>query len=252
MNQRRSSLTAVILALVALAPAVTAWGQYSSGPTGVVITSSPAGAVVELSGELTLRGVTPWRLDRPVAGTYEVRAYKKGYENWEGYALLSATRKDSVFIRMSRKTPAAAGIRSALLPGWGQFYTGQKAKGASFLLAEVAIASVVGWAELERSDAHRAYDDALRIYQAADQIEETEEAYLEVLRRYDDLKKWHDRRNLLGYIAIGVWAVNVADAVFLFPSTGTDAFAALGDPSGSGLYASIDPEAVTVGVAVRF
>jgi len=252
MKKRRSSVLAVILAVAALAPTATGWAQSPSGSGGVVITSSPEGAVVELVGDMTLRGVTPWRLDRPVSGTYEVRAYKRGYEDWEGYTLLSVTRQDSVFIRMSRKTPTSAGIRSAILPGWGQFYTGQNGKGASFLLAEAAAVTVVAWAEVERYDAHRAYDDALRIYRNADEVDETEQAYLEVLRRYDELKKWHDRRNLVGYIAIAIWAANVADAVFLSPSPGTDGYASADERSGSGLFASIEPEAVTVGVAVRF
>ena len=107
---------------------------------GVVVKSSPPGAVVELVGQHVFRGVTPWTLDRGLSGTYEVRAFKAGYDEWEGYVLLSASRRDSVFIRLSRKTPLSAGLRSAIVPGWGQFHTGQRGKGTMFF--ELPCASV--------------------------------------------------------------------------------------------------------------
>jgi hypothetical protein len=103
----------LIATAVLLGTAAIAAGQEG----GVVITSVPPGAVVELRGDVVLRGVTPWRLDRAISGTFEVRAYMGGYSDWSGYAALSATRIDSINIRLSRKTPVGAGLRSALIPG---------------------------------------------------------------------------------------------------------------------------------------
>ncbi|MBD3347904.1 MAG: PEGA domain-containing protein, partial [Candidatus Eisenbacteria bacterium] len=150
MHARTLVMGLSLLLLLAAAPdAATA---QEGG--GLIVRSAPPGAVVELVGEYVFRGVTPWTLDRGLSGRYEVRAYKSGYEEWDGYVLLSSTRRDSLTIRLSRKTPLGAGLRSAIVPGWGQYYTDQGVKGTLFLTAEIAALSVVLWANEKRDDAH--------------------------------------------------------------------------------------------------
>ena len=240
-----------VLLLAALTVVTLAGGARAQQTGGVVITSVPQGAVVELVGEHVFRGVTPWRLDRGLSGTYEILAYKDGYEKWEGYALLSTTRRDSVFIRLSRKTPLYAGIRSGIVPGWGQFYTDQKMKGTLFFLAEVAALGAVLHADTKRTDAQNDYNDAWRAYVTADEVDEIEAAFAEVGRRYDELYKWHDNRKRWAYVAAAVWLANVLDAALLFPASGGASYSEL--PAGeSGFFASIEPDRATAGFAVRF
>ena len=232
---------------VALSAAAVAQGQGA-----VVIDSSPPGAVVELIGHTVFRGVTPWHLDRGLSGTYEVRAYKVGYEDWKGYALLSATRRDSVFIRMSRKTPLSAGVRSALVPGWGQFHTGQKAKGALFLAAEAAAFAGVLWADAKREDAQQAYTEARLEYLAADQVDEIDETYIAMRAAYDELYRWHENRKHWAYAAAAVWLANIVDAVVLFPTPSQGAYSMLPPGDESGFFASLEPDRTTAGLVVRF
>jgi len=219
---------------------------------GVVIVSAPPGAVVELVGDYVFRGVTPWRLERGLSGEYEIRARKAGYEEWEGYVVLSAGRTDSVFIRLVRKTPFGAGLRSAIFPGWGQFYTGQRGKASAFFLAEAAAVAGVIWTDAKRTNAQNDVDDAWRTYHEATQVEEIEAAYSEVLRRYDELHKWHEYRKRWAYAAAAVWLANVLDATLLFPAPGEGVYSEVPAAEGSGLYAAIEPGRSTLGLVVRF
>jgi hypothetical protein len=240
------------LLLAALTAVLLSGGAWAQRTGGVVITSAPPGAVVELVGEHVFRGVTPWRLDRGLSGTYEVHAYKDGYEEWDGYALLSSTRRDSVFIELTRKTPTQAALRSGIVPGWGQFYTDKKAKGTLFFLAEAAALSVVLYADFKRTDAQSDYNEAYRAYQnPSNDADQIEIAYAEVQRRFDDLSKWHDYRRRWAYVAAAVWLANVLDAAFLSSAPAGASYSEV--PAGeTGFFASLEPDRATVGYAVRF
>ncbi len=219
---------------------------------GVVITSVPSGAIVELDGEHVLRGVTPWRLDRGLSGPFRVRAYKLGYNDWEGLVMLSSTRRDSIAVRLVRKTRLGAGWRSAVIPGWGQFHTKQSAKGAAFLTAEAAAIGAVFWADAKRDKAEENYEDARARYLAASQADEIEVSYAEMLDAFDDYEDRHLLRRRFIYIAGIIYLANIADAVFLFPESGDGYFAAATLTEMPGFYANVEPDAVTLGVNVPF
>ncbi|MFH1502383.1 MAG: DUF5683 domain-containing protein [Candidatus Eisenbacteria bacterium] len=239
----------VLLCAAVLAGALPV-GSYAQG---VVVESAPPGAVVELVGQHVFRGVTPWTLDRGLSGTYEVRAYKAGYDEWEGYVLLSASKRDSLFIRLTRKTPLSAGLRSAIVPGWGQFHTDQRGKGTLFFLAEVAALSGVIWANEHRDDAQQSYDAAKLAYESADQVEEIEERFLAMRVAYDELDRWHEKRKQWSYAAAIVWVANIVDATVLFPSASRGGgYSALPEGDESGFFASIEPERTTAGLVIRF
>jgi hypothetical protein len=241
-----------VLLCAALLAGPLATGAVAQGRGGVVIRSAPPGAVVELIGDYVYRGITPWRLDRDLSGRFDVRAYKAGYEVWEGYAVLSASRTDSIFIRMKKKTPLSAGIRSAIVPGWGQFHTGQRTKGTLFFAAEaVAIAGVL-WTDAKRDEAQQDYDEARLEYLAADQVDEIEAAYIESRKAYDRVYRWHENRKRWSYAAAAIWLANVLDATLLFPSPSEGEFSSLPPGDASGFFASIEADRTTAGFVVRF
>lgn len=248
MATRTCGLLLCVVALVGLIPA----GTFAQGQ-GVVVDSAPPGAVVELIGQYVYRGVTPWKLDRGLSGTYEVHAYKAGYDEWEGYVLLSAARRDSVFIRLTRKTPLGAGLRSAIVPGWGQFHTGQKAKGTLFLAAEVGALAGVLWTNEKRDDAQSSYREARLEYLAADQVDEIETKYVAMITAFDELDRWHEKRRQWSYAAAAIWLANILDATLLFPSPAQGGgYSSLPPGEESGFFASIEPDRTTAGLVVRF
>lgn len=243
----------LLVALAVLSPlSETALAEGPRGSGSVVITSSPPGTVVELLGEHTYSGVTPWRLDRGLSGVYRVRATKAGYVDWTGSTSLSAGRTDSLFIRMSRKSQAAVGLRSAILPGWGQFYTGQNLKGTVFLLAEAGALTGALVMDSKREDAMRTHERAIRAYNSADQVDDIEAAYDEMLNAFDDVERWHENRKRWIYVAGAVWIANVLDATLLVPSEGGGLFAGLTDPNESGLFAAIDADKTVLGFSISF
>ncbi len=241
-----------LMLLVVLAMLVVSSVPARAQTGGVVITSVPSGAIVELDGEYVLRGVTPWRLDRGLSGPFRVRAYKLGYNDWEGLVMLSSTRQDSIFVRLSRKTPLGAGWRSAVIPGWGQFHTEQNLKGTAFLVAEAAAIGAVFWADANRNKAEEKYEDARDAYLAADQIDEIETSYAEMLDAFDGFEDKHLLRRRLIYVAGIIYLANLADAVLQFPESGDGYFAAATMTERPGFFASVEPDAVTFGVNVPF
>jgi len=236
-------------ALLMVLSAGFAWAQTSGG---IIVNSTPPGAVVELTGDHTIRGVTPLTLDRGLLGAYNVRAFKAGYEEWEGYVFLSGARRDSIVIRMTQKTPIRAGLRSAILPGWGQFYSNENRKAVAFIIAEAATLTGVLISDAKRTDAQNDVDEAWLAYHEADQIDEIHDTYAELERRYDTLQKWHDYRKHWAYAAAVVWVANVLDATLLFPVAGDGGHAALPGADESGFFASVDGEGASAGFAVRF
>jgi hypothetical protein len=236
-------------ALLVVLLAGFAWAQTSGG---IIVNSTPPGAVIELVGDHTIRGVTPLTLDRGLLGAYNVRAFKAGYEEWAGYVFLSGARRDSIVIRMTLKTPIRAGLRSAILPGWGQCYSNENGKAVAIIIAEAATLTGVFLSDAKRTDAQNAVDDAWRAYHEADQVDEIHDTYAELERRYDTLFKWHNYRKRWAYAAIAVWVANVLDATLLFPAAGDGGHAALSGTDESGFFASIDPEGASAGFAVRF
>ncbi len=241
-------LTALCVTFVTIA---ASFGAASAQTGGVVITSVPSGAIVELSGEHVLRGVTPWRLDRGLSGPFRVRAYKLGYNDWEGLVMLSDTRRDSIAVRLTAKTPLGAGLRSAVVPGWGQFHTDQNGKGAAFLIAEAVTVGAAFWADAKRDKAEEHYEDARALYLEAAQADEVEARYEEMLDAFDEYEDRHVLRRRLIYIAGIVYLANIADAIFLFPEPGTGSFAAT-QPERPAFFADVQPDAVTFGVNVPF
>jgi hypothetical protein len=247
------SVRVVALLLVALAAALPlAEAAHAQGTNGVVITSSPPGAVVELRGDHVFSGVTPWRLDRGLSGTYEIYATKPGYADWTGSTSLSSSRHDSIYIRMSRKTVMATGLRSALCPGWGQFYAGKTLKGSVFLLSEAGAVWGIIYTDSKRSDAMRRQERASRAYNSADQVDDITDAYDAMLDAFDDVQKWHESRKRWIYAAGAIWLVNVLDATLLIPNEWGGALAGLPDSDGSGLFAAIDPDRTVLGYSVSF
>ena len=250
MSHRTSGALLLAVLVIALPASDAALAQ---GPGGVVITSSPPGAVVELRGSSIISGVTPWRLNRGLSGVYEVRATKSGYADWYGSTSLSATRRDSLYIRLSRRSALSTGLRSAILPGWGQYHAGENLRGTVFLLAEAGAVAGVLYADSHRQDAMSEYEKKLRAYRNATQADEIETAREERDDAFDTLRRWHDTRKRWIYAAAAVWFANVLDAAVLIPAEeGGGLFAGASAGAEPGLFVGIEANRTTLGYSLSF
>jgi hypothetical protein len=254
MSLRPLGLPVLAILLLALPLVGDSTAQPAANATGggVVITSVPSGAVVELLGDHALRGVTPWRLERGLSGTYEIRARMTGYEEWTGVTVLSATTVEEIEIRLTRKTASGAGFRSVIIPGWGQVYADQAAKGAFFFIAEAVALGGLVWTQSNYVDAKDTYEEAYDDYLDATQIEEIELAWEEVESTYSDAEDWQQKRDVWMYAAIGIWAINVVDAFMISPPTSEAPTVSQLGAEPSGFYAALTPDGSTVGFAIKF
>jgi hypothetical protein len=186
----------------------------------VTIRSLPEGAQVTLSGAVTVSGVTPARFQQLLIGDYKLTLKKYGYETYTGRMVLDPTKRMEVDVKLSPKTRFKAGIRSLVIPGWGQKYTEQNTKG--ILFAALALGSAAAYLAAD----HR-FDDKLEIYQ--NKLRRYDSLYyngaIEDLRRLkpeldaaqnDAYDAENIRRIAIG-MTVAVWTLNMIDVLFFFP-----------------------------------
>jgi TolB-like protein len=89
-------------------------------------------------------------------------------------------------------------FRSLLVPGWGQFYNNEDAKGYVFLGTTAALIGVGVFQRMQYSNTHDEYMSATSRKDAD--------------RLYDQRNSEYNTSNLFFLIAGGVWAVNVVEA----------------------------------------
>ncbi|MFH1011570.1 MAG: hypothetical protein V1784_10100, partial [bacterium] len=92
-----------------------------------------------------------------------------------------------------------ASWRSLALPGWGQFYKGQKVRGA--VAVSLQILSLVTLAVLQ-SEVNRRHD----IYEGREGNE--------AAGAYDEYARVWRARNVVGYVALGVYIATYLDALY--------------------------------------
>lgn len=225
-SSRRWALLGIILLCLLMAASThleaQERGEVSGDSQGFEIVSHPSGATVHFAGEYDLVATTPFVVRHHLLGTYAVKATKPGYETYSRRVSFPGSQNGRLTIRLRSKTPLKAALRSAILPGWGQFYSGKKTRGMilSTLGYGAALTTVI--AELRYQDREDKYEAALVDYQTAKSIEERNRLRLIMAERH---QKAYDaetlRRNLL-VVTAAVWAYNIIDALVFFPDQKVD------------------------------
>ena len=101
------------------------------------------------------------------------------------------------YVISTDRRPTAA-WRSAILPGWGQFYKGQKTRGILLGGAFWGSLAATAVAILKENDLRNKYEA------------ETDPAA--IARRYNTFNSWFKTRRALTAATIGFWLLNVVDA----------------------------------------
>ena len=186
----------------------------------LTVRSIPEGAQVTLKGEAILSGVTPVRFEHLLIGDYDLALNLHGYETYRLRVFLDPTKQMVVDVRLSPKTRFKAAARSLFIPGWGQRYAGQKGKGYAYTL--LAVGSVVAYlfADARFDNKREEYNEIKHTYDSLANggniahlrewrplLEEAQE---------DAFEAENIRRGTIG-AAIGIWGLNVIDAIFFFP-----------------------------------
>jgi tetratricopeptide (TPR) repeat protein len=103
-----------------------------------------------------------------------------------------------------RTTRVGAGLRSMVLPGWGQMYRGYKTRGWVLLGATFASGVALSLAE-------RAYFDAQDQYDRAGQGADFRTLSADVEKKADAITTW-------GYVLAAAWTYTLLDALILNPN----------------------------------
>ncbi|RME29112.1 MAG: PEGA domain-containing protein [Candidatus Zixiibacteriota bacterium] len=205
----------VVVVLIVSVPAL------SLAQGSVTVTSAPGGAQVELKGDAVVTGITPTTFRFGLAGKYRLRVSAPGYETYKRDLLLDPAKETVVDVTLVPKTRFKAMARSLFIPGWGQYYSDQKAKGLTFTL--LAAASVVGYVfadnDFDQKFAHfndrlAAFDNAVKTGASRATLELRKQE-LDAAQN-DAYDAENVRRIAIGSV-IGVWGLSLLDALFFFP-----------------------------------
>ena len=200
--------------------AITSRAQ--SGPSGgLTVVTTPPGAQVTLDGEADLSGISPITFTYPAIGEYKLRISKRGYEGYATRILLDPSKPQQVAVELSPKTAAKAALRSALIPGWGQRYTERKGKGFLFSTLFIGAGVTLVATHMEFTDRRDDYYARLADY---DRAVNHGASYDELSSLHADLAQAQDRaydaeshRKIATVVTIGVWGLNVIDALLSSP-----------------------------------
>lgn len=184
---------------------------------GFYLITNPAGATACLDGEYDIITNTPARLPSNLSGNYEAKISLPGYENWKGQLVFAAGMSNDIEINLSRKTPLKASLRSLFIPGWGQYYSGNSMRGGLYMMGAAISAAGLYFADKNYQDKRADFDIAAQAYAEA---RSAEQAIL--LKPVKDTAqrvayKAEDDRRTVFYIGVGIWTLNVLDAVLFFP-----------------------------------
>lgn len=263
--QRRRSLGLVAAGVVAatLWPGSAVWAQLGD-PTdppaagaarrtagSVTITSDPSGAIVTLDGRgLHLVGRTPWTIRRGLDGIFTVRSHLDTHEQWRSTVYLDPATDQTIHMEISAKTPAKAGLRSLVLPGWGQHYSDRDVPGLVYFGSAVAAGVYLGIRAVQYEDRVDDIQVAWDAYAESSVQSEREVLWEEVERRRELADDAQSRRATAWVILGAVWGVNLLDALFFFPDTSTPVVTSSGGVTG--LFVEPRSDGVDLGLRVGY
>ena len=116
--------------------------------------------------------------------------------------MLRVASEPAVYRMPQADARLAASWRSLALPGWGQFYKKQNTKGAA--LAAAQFMSLMAFAVMQ-GEADRAHNDYRRLRAYGDpRLEDA----------FQDYRRAYQTRNVFGYVALGIYAINYLDALY--------------------------------------
>jgi hypothetical protein len=187
----------------------------------VIINTDPQGALVKLSGELSLSGVTPLKLNRSLSGRYKIEAIRDGFEQYRSTAYFSETQESRIDIKLTSKTKTKAFFRSLIIPGWGQKYYGSSTKSTFFTLGTVASAIAYFFVKDD-------YDSKVDIYTMRKAARDTVTRWIDIPRLdaelYDaqnEANDAEDRVNIMVGVTVGFYVFNLLDSFLMFPEYDT-------------------------------
>ncbi len=193
----------------------------TSPPGSLTVQSSPQGAEVVLSGDAVLSGVTPTTFVQTLIGEYRVTLTRHGYEKYTTRITGDPSKAMGLDVRLTPKSRFKAAARSVLIPGWGQRYSEEKGKGLLYTALAAGAALCYFIADDKFSRDYDRYQDQLHKYDSSKAAGATYQTLAALHTNLGNAQqKAYDaeqvRRMTIGAV-VGIWGLNVLDALLFFP-----------------------------------
>ena len=152
-----------------------------------------------------------------------------------------AIDSDAVYARLSSKHVWWAGLRSTLMPGWGQFYSERRTSGYAYLSLGAVAGGVTVAYQIKYNGRIRERNKSYDELQQATTPEEIAAAQADYDKRVIRVDEAKHQRNVALAVFGTVWAVNVVDAILFFrgPHAGGLTVAGVVQPDGDGMAATL-------------
>jgi hypothetical protein len=204
---------AFFILLVSLPCAVMSQDQ----PSGLKVDSNPPGAEATIDGDITVTGLTPITFPPALNGRYRLEITKDGYETYKSSLLLQAGRGMNLSVSLTPKSRYKAALRSMIIPGWGQHYSGEDDKAILFALLAVGAAGAYLVIDDDFDDKIIEYNALAGQYSRARTFQEKDDLYPELKAARKKAYDAETARIISIGAVIGVWGLNLLDALLFFP-----------------------------------
>lgn len=192
----------------------SAQAQFSGG---LSVTTNPDGALVTLSGDAIVTGVTPTRFTHTLIGFYKITIERYGYEKYNTQVILDPSKQMELNINLTPKTRFKSAARSLVIPGWGQRYSNQKFRGYIYTF----FAAVSAWGYFIADDdfdtKFSRFNSLKTEYDALGTQSEIEEFLPRLTDAQDRAYDAENTRRFAIGSVIAVWSISILDALFFFP-----------------------------------
>ncbi len=204
---------------------VFASGTSAQGKKIVIIKSDPPGAMLYVKGENSYVGVTPLNIKPTLIGQYELTLVKSGYEKAKVVYNFKGTEKGVLKLSLVPKTPLKAGIRSLVIPGWGQMYSERKRSAILISLVQAGVGIFALAAHNDYNTAYNNYENAMKDYEVNKWRSNVRDQYWEiVVEKHKKANDAFDKRQTWLYITGGLWIYNFLDSIVFFPPFDNEIF----------------------------
>jgi hypothetical protein len=154
-------------------------------------------------------------------GRYSYKVQADGYASSTGHFWVVKHKSVNVDIALQDKSRTDAILRSAFIPGWGQFYEEKKTTGVLFMLAYAGAIGAHVYARSDHSKKMDEFDAVARMYETAHTEDMSLGDYQRLQNDYesklDAANSSADFQNLTLAALVGVWTFNMIDSMILYP-----------------------------------
>ncbi len=191
----------------------------SNNSKKLLVDSQPQGAYIEIVGNYSFIGRTPFVIPYSLFGKYKIKARKAGYEGFRGDVKLAKRGANRITIYLKKRTSFKSMLRSTVIPGWGQFYGQNALKGVLLSSGQLSLGLVTLIAVNNYNDEKREFEQAYDRFKKVEMnFVEAEIAHLMAKKEQKEARDAQDFKNAMIYTTIGFWIYNIFDSILFFSS----------------------------------